>query len=81
MSRPSKSQANDLNCNSLLIYSCFPWLLLQELAHEEVVRQLKVEQAKQVTKLRQEVEQGAKDLAQKAEQKMKVCAVLTIRCM
>eukprot|EP00891_Asterochloris_glomerata_P006792 jgi/Astpho2/6792/fgenesh1_pm.00103_%23_10_t len=43
----------------------------QELAHEEVVRQLQLEQAKQVTKLRQEVEQGARDLASKADRRMK----------
>ena len=45
---------------------------VQELAHEEVVRQLQLEQAKQVTKLRQEVEQGARDLASKADRRMKV---------
>lgn len=44
----------------------------QELAHEEVVRSVKLEQAKEVTKLRQEVEQGAKELASKYERKMKV---------
>ena len=52
-----------------------PWLrlwFLQELAHEEVVRSVKLEQAKEVTKLRQEVEQGAKELASKYERKMKV---------
>ncbi|DBA75681.1 hypothetical protein WJX79_005311 [Trebouxia sp. C0005] len=43
----------------------------QELAHEEVVRSVKLEQAKEVTKLRQEVEQGAKELASKYERKMK----------
>lgn len=47
----------------------------QELAHEEVVRSVKLEQAKEVTKLRQEVEQGAKELASKYERKMKVCSV------
>ena len=46
---------------------------MQELAHEEVVRSVKLEQAKEVTKLRQEVEQGAKELASKYERKMKVC--------
>lgn len=46
--------------------------MLQELAHEEVVRSVKLEQAKEVTKLRQEVEQGAKELASKYERKMKV---------
>lgn len=57
---------------------CKPWCvtpsmwLLQELAHEEVVRSVKLEQAKEVTKLRQEVEQGAKELASKYERKMKV---------
>lgn len=45
---------------------------LQELAHEEVVRSVKLEQGKEVTKLRQEVEQGAKELASKYERKMKV---------
>ena len=44
----------------------------QELAHEEVVRSVKLEQAKEVTKLRQEVEQSAKELASKYERKMKV---------
>ena len=34
---------------------------------------MKLEQAKEVTKLRQEVEQGAKELASKYERKMKVC--------
>jgi len=33
---------------------------------------VKLEQAKEVTKLRQEVEQGAKELASKYERKMKV---------
>ena len=37
-----------------------------------MVRQLQLEQAKQVTKLRQEVEQGARDLASKADRRMKV---------
>jgi len=36
------------------------------------VRSVKLEQAKEVTKLRQEVEQGAKELASKYERKMKV---------
>ena len=36
------------------------------------MRQLQLEQAKQVTKLRQEVEQGARDLASKADRRMKV---------
>ena len=45
---------------------------MQELAHEEVVRSVKLEQAKEVTKLRQEVEQAAKELASKYERKMKV---------
>ena len=49
---------------------------LQELAHEEVVRSVKLEQAKEVTKLRQEVELGAKELASKYERKMKVCLSL-----
>lgn len=36
------------------------------------MRSVKLEQAKEVTKLRQEVEQGAKELASKYERKMKV---------
>lgn len=46
--------------------------MIQELAHEEVVRSVKLEQAKEVTKLRQEVEQAANELASKYERKMKV---------
>jgi hypothetical protein len=37
----------------------------QELAHEDVVRQLKLEHAKESTKLRQEFELNAKELQQK----------------
>lgn len=44
----------------------------QELAHEDVVRQLKLEHAKEVTKLRQEYELNAKELQQKYEKKMKI---------
>lgn len=41
------------------------------------MRSVKLEQAKEVTKLRQEVEQAAKELASKYERKMKVsCAML-----
>ena len=36
------------------------------------MRSVKLEQAKEVTKLRQEVEQAAKELASKYERKMKV---------
>ena len=39
------------------------------------MRSVKLEQAKEVTKLRQEVEQGAKELASKYERKMKVSPV------
>lgn len=39
----------------------------QELAHEDVVRQLKLEHAKESTKLRQEFELNAKELQQKCE--------------
>ena len=49
--------------------------MVQELAHEEVVRSVKLEQAKEVTKLRQEVEQAAKELASKYERKMKVSCI------
>mmetsp|Transcript_56951 Transcript_56951/g.180191 ORF Transcript_56951/g.180191 Transcript_56951/m.180191 type:complete len:473 (+) Transcript_56951:101-1519(+) len=44
----------------------------QELAHEDVVRQLKLEHAKEITKLRQEFELNAKELQQKYEKKMKI---------
>lgn len=57
-----------------------PWCCLQELAHEEVVRSVKLEQAKEVTKLRQEVEQGAKELASKYERKMKVSQLPCLCC-
>lgn len=40
-------------------------------AHPQVMRQLKVDQAKELTKLRQEFEQTAKDLQQKYEKKMR----------
>lgn len=60
------------NCMGNPRYVTYHMWLLQELAHEEVVRSVKLEQAKEVTKLRQEVEQGAKELASKYERKMKV---------
>mmetsp|Transcript_4352 Transcript_4352/g.15055 ORF Transcript_4352/g.15055 Transcript_4352/m.15055 type:complete len:470 (+) Transcript_4352:14-1423(+) len=44
----------------------------QALAHEDVVRQLKLEHARLITKLRQEFEQNAKDMQQKYEKKMKL---------
>uniref|UniRef100_A0A7S0X897 Growth arrest-specific protein 8 domain-containing protein n=1 Tax=Mantoniella antarctica TaxID=81844 RepID=A0A7S0X897_9CHLO len=43
-----------------------------ELAHEDVVRALKLEQAKEITKLRQEFELNAKETQQRYEKKMKV---------
>ena len=43
-----------------------------ELASEDVVRQLKLDQAKEITKLRQEFELNAKEMLQKYEKKMKV---------
>ena len=43
-----------------------------------MVRSVKLEQAKEVTKLRQEVEQGAKELASKYERKMKVGFVASL---
>lgn len=43
-----------------------------ELAHEDVVRQLKLEHAKEITKLREGFEINAKELAQKYEKKMKL---------
>ncbi|KAK9837699.1 hypothetical protein WJX74_003346 [Apatococcus lobatus] len=43
----------------------------QELAHEEVVRSLHMEHAKQASKLRQELEQQARELAAVWERKMK----------
>lgn len=42
------------------------------------MRSVKLEQAKEVTKLRQEVEQGAKELASKYERKMKVGFVASL---
>mmetsp|Transcript_32157 Transcript_32157/g.91229 ORF Transcript_32157/g.91229 Transcript_32157/m.91229 type:complete len:471 (-) Transcript_32157:299-1711(-) len=44
----------------------------QELAHEDVIRQLKLEHHKESTKLRQEFELNAKELQQKYEKKMKI---------
>lgn len=44
----------------------------QELAHQDIIRQLKLEQAKEVTKLRQEFELQARELQQKYEKKMKM---------
>ncbi|MEW5305571.1 MAG: hypothetical protein WDW36_008103 [Sanguina aurantia] len=44
----------------------------QELAHQDVIRQLKLEHAKEITKLRQEFELQAKELQQKYEKKMKM---------
>jgi hypothetical protein len=43
-----------------------------ELAHEDVVRQLKLEHAKEITKLREAFEINAKELGQKYEKKMKL---------
>jgi len=43
-----------------------------ELAHEDVVRQLKLDNAKEITKLRQEFELNAKELQNKYEKKMKM---------
>jgi polyhydroxyalkanoate synthesis regulator phasin len=45
---------------------------LQEVAHAEIVRALKVEQAKELTKLRQEFELQARELGSKYEKKMKM---------
>lgn len=44
----------------------------QELAHQDIIRQLKLEHAKEITKLRQEFELQAKELQQKYEKKMKM---------
>lgn len=46
--------------------------VLQELAHAEMIRSLKLEQAKELTKLRQEFELAARELAGKYEKKMKM---------
>ena len=46
--------------------------MLQEVAHAEIVRALKVEQAKELTKLRQELELQARELGVKYEKKMKM---------
>jgi hypothetical protein len=45
---------------------------LQELAHAEMLRALKLEQAKELTKLRQEFELSARELGVKYEKKMKM---------
>ena len=39
----------------------------QELAHQDIIRQLKLEHAKEITKLRQEFELQARELQQKYE--------------
>lgn len=44
----------------------------QELAHAELVRALKLDQAKELTKLRQEFELQARELGSKYEKKMKM---------
>eukprot|EP00877_Chromochloris_zofingiensis_P012225 jgi/Chrzof1/7256/Cz02g16210.t1 len=44
----------------------------QDLAHQEIIRSVKVEQAKEITKLRQEFELAAKELQGKYEKKMKM---------
>lgn len=46
--------------------------VLQEVAHAEIIRALKVEQAKELTKLRQEFELQARELGSKYEKKMKM---------
>jgi hypothetical protein len=43
-----------------------------ELAHEDVVRSLKLDQAKEITKLRQEFQLNAKELQNKYEKKVRV---------
>jgi hypothetical protein len=42
-----------------------------ELAHEDVVRSLKLDQAKEITKLRQEFQLNAKELQNKYEKKVR----------
>lgn len=46
--------------------------VLQEVAHAEIIRALKVEQAKELTKLRQEFELQARELGVKYDKKMKM---------
>ena len=46
----------------------------QEISQQEVIRQLKVDQAKELTKLRQEFEQTAKDLQLKCGAAPRGCA-------
>jgi hypothetical protein len=46
--------------------------VLQEVEHAEIIRALKVEQAKELTKLRQEFEMQARELGSKYEKKMKM---------
>lgn len=44
----------------------------QELSHEEVIRQMKLEQAKEITKLRQAFDLQVRELDQKYDKKMKI---------
>lgn len=46
--------------------------VLQEASHAEIIRALKVEQAKELPKLRQEFELQARELGSKYEKKMKM---------
>jgi polyhydroxyalkanoate synthesis regulator phasin len=45
---------------------------VQEVTHAELVRCLKVEQAKELTKLRQEFELQARELGSKCDKRMKL---------
>ncbi len=59
-----------LCCAECLMHRCA--ITSQELSHQDTIRQLKVEQAKEVTKLRQEFELTARELGAKYEKKMKM---------
>eukprot|EP00798_Chlamydomonas_sp_ICE-L_P022027 gene22027-29087_t len=47
-------------------------LEIAELAHQDIIRQLKLEHAKEITKSRQEFELQARELQQMYEKKMKM---------
>lgn len=47
-------------------------MLQQELAHEELIRQMKLEQAKEITKLRQAFDLQVRELDLKYDKKMKI---------
>jgi vacuolar-type H+-ATPase subunit H len=67
----SKLRQHSLKALSLTLCTPVPDTL-QEVSHAEIIRALKVEQAKELTKLRQEFELAARELGSKYEKKMKM---------